>query len=159
MFCIKQQKVHKLIHRLVAEAFIPNPYNLPQVNHKDGNKANNTLDNLEWCSQEYNNIHAYNSNLLQRYEDRPEAKLTKERVLLIPKLVSLGATTDDLKNLFNVSRRCIDNIFEEKSWNGLGIDFTKLKPCKKMRNKLSRFQQLDNTVLTDILNEYQQCNA
>lgn len=45
----------RLIHRLVANAFIPNPNNLPQINHKDENSKNNNFDNLEWCTQKYNN--------------------------------------------------------------------------------------------------------
>ena len=65
-----QQRVR--IHRLVAEAFIPNPDGLPQVNHKDGNKANNNVENLEWCSIRDNLLHSFRTGL------HPNQKFEKE---------------------------------------------------------------------------------
>lgn len=47
-------KRHRKVHRLVADAFIPNPDNLPEVNHRDEDKYNNAVSNLEWCTSSYN---------------------------------------------------------------------------------------------------------
>ena len=57
------KRSHLSVHRIVAEAYIPNPNNLPQVNHKDGNKKNNHINNLEWCTSQQNNIHALKNGL------------------------------------------------------------------------------------------------
>lgn len=53
----------KQLHRIVAEAFIPNPLKLPEVNHKDGNKKNNCVENLEWVTHRGNVIHAVETGL------------------------------------------------------------------------------------------------
>jgi hypothetical protein len=55
----KKHKKMMRIHRLVAYAFVPNPNNYPEINHIDGNKSNNHVSNLEWCTRQQNMIHAY----------------------------------------------------------------------------------------------------
>ena len=65
--CLRKDGVNKnhMIHRLVAQAFIPNPYDLPEVNHKDGNKQNNRIENLEWCTRSENLNHAVQIGLIE----------------------------------------------------------------------------------------------
>ena len=60
----------QLIHRLVAIVFIPNPLNLPCINHKDGKKENNHKDNLEWCTWQENTNHAWQFGLCTTYDSQ-----------------------------------------------------------------------------------------
>jgi hypothetical protein len=102
-----------LIHRLVAEAFIPNPENKPQVNHIDGNKLNNNVDNLEWCTCAENMIHCV--NLLGKKgnpphysgEKNPAAKLSNEDVIDIRNKLSSRITNKQISNEYNISNTTV----------------------------------------------------
>ena len=76
----KVQKIYR-VHRLVAEAFIPNPNNYPIINHKDGKKQNNNVNNLEWCTHQQNIIHSWENGLsyISEKHRQTASRVTKER--------------------------------------------------------------------------------
>lgn len=114
------------VHRIIAKLFIPNPNNLPQVNHKDGNKLNNAADNLEWCTRSDNLLHAYRNGLEKRRtgEEHHSHKLTSEAVGYIRKFYkkrdkNLGAIA--LAKKFGVDRTTILDVVNGKSWNEVSV--------------------------------------
>ena len=106
-------KMH-FVHRLVAEKYVPNPNNYPQVNHKDGDKTNNKADNLEWVTNLQNRKHAVKTGLHVHGERCPWAKLSLKDVEFIREHTELTATY--LANKFGVARATISAVKNNKSW-------------------------------------------
>lgn len=112
------------IHRLLAIAFIPNPLNLPCINHKDGNKYNNALNNLEWCTQKHNLEHALKTGLRNSSKgtSRPagNVKLTEIEVLEIRKLKeTTNLSYLDISKKYNVGKKCIGDIITRRNWKNI----------------------------------------
>lgn len=108
----------KTVHRLIAEAFIKNPNNYPQINHKNGIKTDNRVDNLEWCDQSHNMRHAYKNGLSSKIgEKNSRAKLTKKQVIEIKARLLVGFKCVGLAKEYDVNPATISDIKTEKSWS------------------------------------------
>lgn len=110
----KNKRKHMRVHRLVAEHFLPNPNNLPQVNHIDGDKTNNNLSNLEWTDNKNNTQHGYDNNLYH----------SKHRCIGIKVFDKLGNYINTYKSIretaekLNINRKTLSRIlFDDKENN------------------------------------------
>lgn len=106
------------VHRLVAEAFIPNPLGKEQVNHIDGNKKNNCVSNLEWVTPKENIRHAIENNLSSiKYGSKNiSSKLKEEDVKYIRENAGINKSVRELSEIYKVSTTTIYNIINYKKW-------------------------------------------
>lgn len=117
---------HLNVAREVAKAFISNPNNLPQVNHKDGNKLNNNVENLEWISKSDNEKHAFANNLKTptKGELSGMSKLKNEDVKFIKqnyKPYDKVYGCHALGRMFNVNSNTISSIIRGETWKHINI--------------------------------------
>lgn len=105
------------VHRLVAEAFIPNPCGLPEVNHKNGIKIDNFINNLEWVTTEGNNKHSITTGLFHNVgEKHGMSKLTDSDIPVIKRRLQYGETCTTIAKDYQVSRKCIGLIKTQQTW-------------------------------------------
>ena len=117
------------VHRIVAETFIPNPRNLPCVNHKDGNKDNNCVENLEWCTYSENNFHACRMGLkkIPSGTKNKNSKLSSDEVVEIKKCLVLGDPeygTRPLARKYGVDHNVILDIYHNRKYQDVKIPYT-----------------------------------
>lgn len=114
-----QRSSHRLIHRLVAESFLGVHDDL-EVNHKDGDRTNNHLSNLEFVTSEQNRIHSYTVlgalNKKARGEQQHLSKLTDDKVRQIRKMKQEGYTNEQLAKIFNVRHTTISAAYRGATW-------------------------------------------
>lgn len=104
------------IHRLVAQAFIPNPNNKTQVNHKDCNPENNKRENLEWCTAKENTNHALRNNRISKGEKHYKAKLTWDKIKEIRNKYINGITIHELAKEYQIGYGNTYHIVTYKTW-------------------------------------------
>lgn len=106
---------HSLVHRLVANAFIPNQDNKPTVNHIDGNKKNNNVSNLEWATRSEQNIHASKLGL-KKFQGihHSQHKLNESQVIIIRDYAKNGTIVNGSD--YGVTQMTIRDIINRRSW-------------------------------------------
>jgi hypothetical protein len=118
LLCKNGKEKKFFIHRLVAMSFIDNPNNYPQVNHIDGNKSHNCIENLEWTTSQQNCHHALENKLYvtAKGSDAGNAKLTEDIVRDIRKQAANGIWHKTLAAQYGVGRKAITKIVNNQRW-------------------------------------------
>lgn len=125
------------VHRLVALMFIPNPNNLPQVNHKDGDKGNNNVSNLEWVTAQENTQHAHDNNLC-RFNGGiccPVSKWNLATIVRICELLSSpnNYTVKEIATMTGTNRQLVTSILTRTTWTSISEHFPNMRKPNEPR--------------------------
>ena len=111
---------YKRVHRLVAEAFIPNPHNLKQVNHINGDKTNNEVSNLEWIDNKNNTQHGYDNNLYHSKHRNIKIEVYDK---ITHQLINTYKSIRETANELNINRKTLSRILFDNKENNYDYDF------------------------------------
>jgi len=103
------RRSRELVHRLVGVAFIPNPLNLPEINHKDGDKLNNKVNNLEWATSSFNKRHALETGLR-----KAGPRMSTEDIAKVRYYSKEGKSGVEIAKMFNISTATVSKIINHK---------------------------------------------
>lgn len=121
---INKKSYYRWHHRIVAETFIPNPENKKQVNHKDGNKSHNYVDNLEWTTPKENVAHAFSNNLRKCGENSSHTVLSEKTVRKICKMLEENKLTmHEIADKVNAQYYIVFYIKKKKFWKEVSKDY------------------------------------
>ena len=133
------------VHRLVAKAFIPNPYNKKEVNHKDGCKYNNHITNLEWVTTKENLIHAREHNLIKPMlsEDTWSCIYSKDQIISVCELLQKNIPIKEISKITGVKTYTISHIHNHTRWKNLSnlYDFSNFHNGRDI-NKIHKICEL-----------------
>lgn len=136
----KKRKMCK-VHRLVAEAFLPNPNNLPQVNHIDGNPFNNKAENLEWCTARENVIHAVETGLKKCYRPTKEELMElyiNQRIALTEIARQKNSNVETIKKYLNKYGIKIRNMSEADTKYFITKEFLEKELKHKTQTRIAK---------------------
>lgn len=122
------------VHRLVAEAFIPNPNNYPIINHKDENKSNNHVSNLEWCNKSYNALYGSTQSKLRAHKIQPIQMIDNSTGEVIKEFDSIKSASE----LTGIHRGYISNVCRGKHKTAHGYIWRYIGEQKWVRKKRYR---------------------
>ncbi len=167
-------KIYFLAHRVIATKYIPTIEGKDYINHIDGNKQNNEISNLEWCTMKENIRHARDTNLFREEhiphnfgEDHYKSRLKECDVIAILKL--RNKSSQEIAEKYNVSKSAIDHIFRGRSWthlkrdpidrhaNGNKVNMEIAREIRQKHNegmrqyKLAEYYQISKSVISRII--------
>lgn len=127
----------RYVHRLIALAFLENPQNKPQVGHKDHDRANNVLENLEWVTQRENTQYGVEEGRINANRPKTNRKLTPEMICEIAKLEDLGYGVNEIAVKIGFPRTTISSVFNGRSsWELFEFAREEIKLSKALDNPL-----------------------